>query len=373
MWTNIVEVADGHYVPAKQQGTVHVLMYDDEGQHFQAVLKNVLYVPALADHLFSIISMMEAGHACTFHNGFCTLYFGDENTNTIMLAHRTERDRALPMRIRERKRKQTRSQVSLEHLHQCLGHRATRSLLAADAAGLWEDVEIRMDPDPFCTSCKVATITKKSRSKQPLDPVGPLKWVFMDIIPSPHSKSIDKEACFANYLLVVDAYSRVPRLFGLEEMTTEAVMDKLDEFQARFGRVDEFGWWDMERITADAGPQFTSEQFKEGCQVRGVRLTLAAPEHQEMNGMAEVTWRTIRSIAHSLMVFARVNDDYTHHALIFAAHHIIPVLPLKDLVNEQGDPVTPIELMTNKKAMIRHLRTLFCPCIIKKHTAQYEG
>ena len=58
---------------------------------------------------------------------------------------------------------------------------------------------------------------------------------------------------------------------------------------------------------------------------------------------------------------------------MYAAHHIVPVLPLKDLVDKQGNPVTPHELMTGEKAKICHLRTLFCPAIVKKHTAQYKG
>ena len=30
-------------------------------------------------------------------------------------------------------------------------------------------------------------------------------------------------------------------------------MDKLDMFQARFVKVDEFGWWDTDIIQTDAG------------------------------------------------------------------------------------------------------------------------
>ena len=75
----------------------------------------------------------------------------------------------------------------------------------------------------------------------------------------------------------------------MENITTEEVLDKLDMFQARFGKINQFGWWDLERISADAGTQFTSAKFKGECQLRGVRLTLAAPEHQEMNGQVEVT------------------------------------------------------------------------------------
>ena len=44
----------------------------------------------------------------------------------------------------------------------------------------------------------------------------------------------------------------------MEKITTEEVMNKLDMFQSRFGKIDEFGWWDLERISADAGKQFAS-------------------------------------------------------------------------------------------------------------------
>ena len=86
----------------------------------------------------------------------------------------------------------------------------------------------------------------------------------------------------------------------MENITTAEVMDKLDMFQSRFGKMDQFGWWDLERISADAGTQFTSTEFKEECQTRGVHLTLAAPEHQDMNRQVEVTWRTLCTVAHAL-------------------------------------------------------------------------
>ena len=41
-------------------------------------------------------------------------------------------------------------------------------------------------------------------------------------------------------------------------------MDKIDMFQAIFGKVDEFGWWDMEIIQTNVGTQFTSKEFQKG-------------------------------------------------------------------------------------------------------------
>ena len=115
-------------------------------------------------------------------------------------------------------------------------------------------------------------------------------------------------------------------------------MDKLDMFQSRFWKIDQFGWWDLEIISADAGTQFTSTEFKDECQTRGVSLMLAAPEHQEMNGQFGVTWRTLCTVAHYLMVHARVLEVYIHFALIYTTDQKFPVLPIKYLIKEDGDP-----------------------------------
>ena len=92
-----------------------------------------------------------------------------------------------------------RKKIALELLHQRLGHRSTRSLLAGDTDNVWEGIELRIDPDPFCTSCQISSMNKKDRSK-------------------------------------------IPKLCGMEKITTEEVMDKLDIFQSRFGEIDKFVW-----------------------------------------------------------------------------------------------------------------------------------
>ena len=158
----------------------------------------------------------------------------------------------------------------------------------------------------------------------------------------------------------------------MENIATAEVLDKLDMFQSIFGRINQFGLWDLERILADAGTQFTSTEFKEECQIRGVRLTLAAPEHQELNGQVEVTRRTLCKIAHSLMVHARVPEIYIHFALTYMTDHIYLVLPIKDLINKDGYPTTPYKLATGTKPSLSNLRVLFCSCVVRKATAHVE-
>ena len=79
----------------------------------------------------------------------------------------------------------------------------------------------------------------------------------MDIIPSTAPKYLTSDTTFSYSLLIIDAYSKITKLYGMEKISTEEVMDKLDMFQSRLVKIDKFGWWDLERISSDAGSQFT--------------------------------------------------------------------------------------------------------------------
>ena len=53
-------------------------------------------------------------------------------------------------------------------------------------------------------------------------------------------------------------------------------------------------------------------------------------------------------------------------------YHIFTVLPIKDLINEDGDPTTPHKLAIGTKTSVSHLRVLFFPCVVRKATAHVE-
>ena len=91
-----------------------------------------------------------------------------------------------------------------------------------------------------------------------------------------------------------------------------------------------------------------------------------------MNGQVEVTWRTLRTVAHALMVHARVPEVYVHFTLMYTIDHIFPVLPIKDLIKEDEDTTTPHKLATVTKPSVSHLCVLFCPCVVWKATAHVE-
>ena len=81
-------------------------------------------------------------------------YFGADKRNAVTLTHSAQRKHAFTGRIKNMSKKNklpARKKIALELLHQRLEHRSTRYLLAGDTANVWEDVELRIDPGPFCT------------------------------------------------------------------------------------------------------------------------------------------------------------------------------------------------------------------------------
>ena len=100
---------------------------------------------------------------------------------------------------------------------------------------------------------------------------------------------------------------------------------------------------------------------------------LAALKHQEINIQVKVTWKTLLTIAHLLMVHARVLEACIHFALMYTIDHIFLVLPIKDLINKYGGPATLIKLATGTKPLVSHLLVLFFPCVVWKTSAHVDN
>ena len=110
----------------------------------------------------------------------------------------------------------------------------------------------------------------------------------------------------------------------------------------------------MEIIPADTGTKFTSTEFQDECQTCSVWHTLAAPEHQEINGQVKLTQKTLHTITKSLMVQAQVLEASIHYELMYTVDHTLPLLPIKDLINEDGYTTMPFKLAIGTKPSILH-------------------
>ena len=82
--------------------------------------------------------------------------FWSKRENTVTLSHGAKSKHAFLGEIKEiskTKKLPSRRKIDFELLHQRYGKISTRLLLAGDTADVWEDIELGIYPDLFCTSC----------------------------------------------------------------------------------------------------------------------------------------------------------------------------------------------------------------------------
>ena len=57
---------------------------------------------------------------------------------------------------------------------------------------------------------------------------------------------------------------------------------------------------------------------------------------------------------------------------MYTTDHSFLVLPIKDLINKDGDPIMPFKLATGTKNSVSHLCVLLFPCVVRKATVHID-
>ena len=68
------------------------------------------------------------------------------------------------------------------------------------------------------------------------------------------------------------------------------------------------------------------------------------------------------------MVHTGVSDKYIKFSLMYTTDDILPVLPIKYLVNQDSEPTTPHKLATTTKPLVSNRHVLVCPYVVRKET-----
>jgi hypothetical protein len=118
---------------------------------------------------------------------------------------------------------QNKKRLPLELLHIRLGHRKCRTLLAASESDLWEDTTVCMTEETGCLTCGIATIRSRARNKEPHSGATRAgEYLFLDLQHPLVQAGLTPCTSYAYYLLIVDAYSRYVKIYGLPKKSTAA-------------------------------------------------------------------------------------------------------------------------------------------------------
>ena len=139
-------------------------MCNNNRDTFIATSHNVILAPDLCDRLFLIITLLNSRHTCLFHKHFFKVNFGNKEKHAVTLPHGAQRKNEFWGEIKQMSKSKKiapKKKVALKLLHHILVHISTRSLIYGDTANIWKDIELRIYPDPFCTSRQMSSIKNR--------------------------------------------------------------------------------------------------------------------------------------------------------------------------------------------------------------------
>ena len=98
---------------------------------------------------------------------------------------------------------------------------------------------------------------------------------------------LSSSTTFKFLLWLVERNSCYAFITGLHDCTTECVTDGINRSTSPTSHpvLIEF---DIQKIKAEAGKQFTSAEFQQACAGSRIAVSLAAPKHQEQNHSADM-------------------------------------------------------------------------------------
>ena len=314
------------------------------------------------------------------HDGELRRRYGNLAMRYAMIAQneldKEEREESI-RRQRRHRMMQSRRPVSLELMHRRFGHRSTKTILLGEDSDLYTDLKVTPDSDEFCETCKISTIRAADRGHEKEDDPSldrPGKIFYLDMQSNPARQSLSSSTYFPYYLMICCAYSRYFKLGDLKDYSASEVIEAMEEFQATNRPFDGYSFKDhCEEIHVDAGSQFVSEEFRRWCRDNNIELVIAAPAHQEMNGLVERMWQSCRKTAFAMCNNARLGWAFLHHALHYATE-VMEVLPIKGCIkrDEHGKtkPSCPHSMyyIENPDVQIGRHRVFGCPCVAKVYT-----
>ena len=176
---------------------------------------------------------------------------------------------------------------------------------------------------------------------------------MLDLQANPSKQGLTRSIHYPYYLPITDAISRFTVLLGLPDKEAYSVWRCLHDYSLWFKANLEFNGYGISRVHVDFDSVLKSPEFKHDCKEHNMRVTLAAPRHQEQNGFCERQWANIRNIAFSFLVHAQVGMEYFDLALEHA-WKVHACLPIKNL-SQGGRAISPYKCFFGIKPCIKKL------------------
>ncbi|KMQ86061.1 retrovirus-related pol polyprotein from transposon tnt 1-94 [Lasius niger] len=338
-----VMVANGQRLVAEGKGKGILKCVNKDGETTAVMVKDVLYIPSIAENLLSVRRLAIKGLTVNFDNSRCVIACGKRE-----IAHAEPSMGMYKLQLKEiAMSMKSRHTLLCQHTwHRKFGHRsqeAIQQLSQGLATGITiKDCGIRATCE-CCIKGKMSRLpfpkSSESKSKAPLDLLhtdvcGPMQ------VKTPGGKRYA--------LTVIDDYSRFTHVYLLEtkSSTKIALRKYIDLVSNKFNRKPKV-------IRSDRGREYIDKVFTEQLEKDGIQVQLTAPYSPQQNGVAERKNRSLMNMVRCMLDDAKLPDTYWGEA-ISTANYLQNRLPTKATSN------TPYELWEGTTPDVKHIHVFGC-------------
>ncbi|KAM0024917.1 putative RNA-directed DNA polymerase [Helianthus debilis subsp. tardiflorus] len=283
-----VKFGDGSKVEIKGKGSI--VFNCKNGDQF--ILSNVYYIPALCSNVVSLGQMTEEGYEIEMKQDYLRMH--DDKGRLVMKVQRsTNRLYKIVLTIGKQVCLAMKLNEEAWVWHARLGHTNFKMMEEMNKKRLVEGLPYLTHPSQICEGCLVAKQPRKSfPSQSTWRATRPLALIHADICGHIDPATIGGKRY---YLLFVDDYTRYMWIYLLKTKDEAFTMFKI--FKAQ---VERQSGLKIQVLRTDRGGEFTSNQFNEFCQLKGIKRHLTAPYTPQQNGVVERRNRTIMEMTRSL-------------------------------------------------------------------------
>lgn len=328
-------VANKAKIPVSCEGDVEIKTVVDNLE-YDILLTNVQYVPELTTNLLSVHQLIKNGNSVSFDENSCKIF----NTNNVLVATASLNNNVYKLNITDQQANFLAGNVSSEVWHCRLGH-----LNGSYMNKMYELVNgLTYQKHVDKQNCKICCEGKQTRLPFPNKgsrAVNILEVVHSDICGPMETKSLGGARYFA---IFIDDCTRMCFIYFLK--TKDEIFDKFREFKTL---VEKQKNKSIKILRTDNGGEYCSKEFESFLRKNGIIHQKTNSYTPEQNGMAERFNRTLVEKAKCLMFDENVDKFLWAEACNTACY-------LKNRSPATGISKTPLELWTNKKPDVSHLR-----------------
>jgi hypothetical protein len=261
-------------------------------RHYTIPLLDTLHVPGLNAPLMAVIPFAMASHRISFLDSCVKLLLNTNETLPLRIrishpyyhptvtttslaicrhnshpAANTVNSRSNTMSIIPTANHVSNQTITLERMHQRLGHVSMRTIIAGWEAGVWDKFKLQFEPDTFCIGCQVGAQRTANRGSGTVsNPTLAGQIIHLDILYNPSETGLTKASYFPYYLGIANAYLHAFFMIGLRTQDVTSITSALTYFVRYYKPTQNYTITDIKEIHADAGSVFHSKLFIEKLQ-----------------------------------------------------------------------------------------------------------